>query len=45
MCPPPKRFQDSVIINICGRKQPMSYIFLHRDSNQGKIACNTITAG
>ena len=27
MCSPPKRFQDSVIINIAGKKQLMSYIF------------------
>ena len=44
MYSPPVRVQDSLIINIPERKQPMSYIFQHSDSNQGKVACKTNTA-
>ena len=36
--------QTQALNNISGRKKPMSYIFLNRDSNQGKLICKTACA-
>ena len=41
MCSCSVRLQDSLIINIPGRKQPMSQIF-HRDINHKKITCKLL---
>ena len=44
----PIRLQDPSIIDILGRKQPVSSRFFSlmlRDSNHGKTTCKTITTG
>ena len=41
----PIRLQDSLVINICGRKPPVASVFLQGDIRQGKVESQTTTFG